>query len=500
MSDRQHLIHKAVGSLKWSAMIEIVTRTAQPLITIILANLLVPEDFGIVGTALIVISFCRMFLDAGLGKALVQTNLPAAQAANSVFWINITIGFLVYAIIFLSAPALSAFFNSPASEPVIQILGLQVIILSFTAVQEFLFVRNMGFRDLFWAKLAMALTPGLFSIPMAGFGMGVWALVAGTLVGSVMNMLILWYKSSWRPSFAFDPVIARQLFRFGIWIVLEGFGIWLIGWGDQLLVGRYLSVRSLGVYQLGWAISYVLFGLIMSPLLRVLYSAFSRLQDQGQQLESVFHKVTQIITALVIPTAIGLLMTAPEIVRPVFGDKWQGLGFVLSSFAVLHGTGALVAANAELYRSVGRPDINTKLLVIQLVYYLPVYLVSIQFGLKTFVVARTLLAVISLPLHVFFIVRILGYSPFYLWRDGKRAAEAGLLMMGFLCCLKIAIFLLGLPSSDWIKMPLLVIPGAAVYLGALWLLDSVFCRNTIALLRKAMGGVQDSLSSVETTE
>ena len=217
VSTQANITHKATASLKWSAMMEIVSRTAQPLVLIVLARLLVPEDFGVVGTAMIVISLSTTFLDAGLGKALVQTNAPVEKGANVVFWTNITLGAMLYAAIFLSSPFMADFFNSPASAPVLRVLGIQVIILSLTSVQQFLFMRDLNFRQLFWAKLVMTLTPACFSIPMASLGMGVWALVTGTLVGSFLNMFILWLRSPWRPSFSFDIAIARQLFLFGFW-------------------------------------------------------------------------------------------------------------------------------------------------------------------------------------------------------------------------------------------------------------------------------------------
>lgn len=500
MNEQQRLVHKAVGSLKWSAMMEIVSRTAQPVVVIVLAKLLVPEDFGIVGTAMIVISFSRMFLDAGLGKALVQTNLVAGNAANVVFWTNITLGGLIYVVIFVSAPALAGFFNSSASGPVIRVLGLQLIILSLTSVQEFLFIRNMGFRDLFWAKLAMAAMPGLFSIPLASFGFGVWALVAGTLVGSFVNMLILWSKSPWRPSFSYDLAIARQLFRFGFWIVLEGLGIWLIGWGDQLLVGRFLSVAELGVYRVGWYISTVLFGLTFNPLLPVMYSTFSRLQEDREELKRMFHKIVRIMITFILPIAVGVPLIAPELTDMVFGDKWEGLGFVLAFLTLLGGAGAVVAANPELYRSVGRPDVNTKVLVFTLAFYLPAYLIAVQYGLTTFVVVRTLLAFFALPVHVFFVVRIFGFSPVYLWRDGRKPINAGILMLLAVFCLKKTMYYVEFPSSELLKVLALVLVGAATYSVVLWYSDKEFCRSVVSLFQRAIRGTKGPLSPAEAAK
>ena len=193
------VINSAVLSAKWSALAEFVTKTIPPAIFIILALLLTPEDFGLVATAMIFISFCQVFCEAGLGKALIQTNEPPEKAADIAFWSNLILSFLVYILIFIASPWLAHFFNSPETRPVLRILGLQIIINSFAGVQQALFLRDFKFRPLFWIRLLTTLLPGLISIPMAYLGYGVWALVTGSLLGSMTTMIMLWHKSPWRP-------------------------------------------------------------------------------------------------------------------------------------------------------------------------------------------------------------------------------------------------------------------------------------------------------------
>jgi len=232
---------KATRSLKWSALTEIVSRTASPIVLVVLARLLTPDDFGVVATSMIAISLSQMFWDAGLSKALVQTQEPLDEASNVVFWTNTFLGVLVYLVLLLSAPLIATFFHSPASGPVLRVLGLQIIIGSLTSVQQALFIRDLDFRGLFWIKLLTAFFPGLFSIPMAFFGYGVWALVAGSIAGQLLNLLLLWNYSSWRPKFQYNVPCARKMLCFGLWVMAEAFGGWLIMWGDGLVVGKYLG-------------------------------------------------------------------------------------------------------------------------------------------------------------------------------------------------------------------------------------------------------------------
>ena len=131
MSTHKEVTQKAVHSFKWSILTEIVSRTALPIIFVILARLLTPDDFGVVATAMIAISFAQIFWDAGLSKALIQSEETPEDAAHVVFWTNIFLGVLIYFTLFISAPAIALFFNSPSSSPVLRVLGLQIVIASF---------------------------------------------------------------------------------------------------------------------------------------------------------------------------------------------------------------------------------------------------------------------------------------------------------------------------------------------------------------------------------
>jgi len=465
---------------------EVVSRTAQPIIFVVLARLLTPNDFGVLATAMISISFAQMFWDAGLSKALIQTKEAPDEAAHVVFWTNIALGLLIYLLLFISAPAIAIFFNSPASGPVLQILGLQIIIASFSSVQQALFVRDLDFRGLFWIKLLTAFLPGLFSIPLALFGYGVWALVAGSLAGQIINCCLLWHRSIWRPKFIYSKILAGKLFSFGFWVILESLGAWLIVWGDSLIVGRFLGVHDLGVYQTGWMIVTIVFGLILNPFLPVLYPTFSRLQNDIPALKNIFHRVNRIVIALALPMSVGLLLVGPEIAALLFGPKWQGLGFVLGVLGFMNGMGWLVGINAELYRAMGRPDINTKLMFLTLLYYLPAYYIAAQSNLETFTITRMVVALIATPIHIYLCTRMLRVSPFYLWQEGKHMMLSVMAMAIGISMLKWGILPLIEITHVFLSLGTLICAGCIIYLGCLWLLDRSFILQTKNLFKKAV--------------
>jgi len=483
------IVTRAASSVKWSALTEVVSRTAQPIIFVILARLLSPDDYGVVATASIAITFSQMFWDAGLSKALIQTKEAVVEAADVVFWTNVALGVALYLALFAGASWIAEFFKSPASAPVLRVLALQVLIGSFTSVQQAIFVRDLNFRSLFWIRLATAFATGLVSIPLAFFGRGVWALVAGSLVGQTINLVLLWRKSPWRPRLRYNRDLARRLFRFGFWVVLESVGAWLITWGDNLIVGRFLGMHDLGLYRTGSLLVTILFGLALSPVLPILFPTFSRLQDDRLALAATFHKVNRMIIALTLPMGIGLLLVGTQMTDALFGQKWNGLGLVVAVMGLKEGAGWLVALNGELYRAMGRPDVNTKLLCVIVLYYLPAFFLASHYGLTAFTWTRFFVALVSTPIHIFVCVRMLRVSPFYLWEQGKPLFLAGLTMLLAVTAAKQALGLFRV--QPWVPLLALVPVGVLSYGAMIWLLDRPFVLQTKRLVTRAASFVGD---------
>jgi O-antigen/teichoic acid export membrane protein len=472
---------KATRSVKWSALMELVSRSASPILFIVLARLLTPEVFGIFSVALIVTNFSQILWEAGLSRALVQTKEKPEDAANVVFWLNAALAIVTYGLIWVLAPAIAVFFSTPDAVPVLRVLGIQVLLLSLTATHQALFTRALDFRPLFWIKLLTAFVPAALAIPLALLGYGVWALVAGTLAASGLSLLLFWRAHPWRPGLHFDHGLARRMMVFGLWVTGEGLAGWFFLWGDNLLVGRYLGPESLGVYTVGWSVVAAVFGLALRPFLPVLYPTFSRMQDDPEALARTFARANRVVIAVALPIGVGLLITAPQLVPLLFGTKWSGLGFVVALIGFMHAGTWLVGINAEAYRAIGRPDVTTSIMFVSALLYLPVYLIAAPHGLEVFTYARVGVALlVGIPVHVYAIVRLLGFSPLYLWRQGRSMLLATLVMAAVITPLTRA-----LPAEGALAALLtaaLVGLGAAVYMVGLWIFDRDFMRQTSATL------------------
>ena len=382
---------------------ELASRAIQPLIFVILARLLTPDAYGVMAAAIMVISFTQVFWEAGLSKALIQRRGEIEAAANVAFWLNITLGMLISGVLFaFSEPIALLLFKDGRVTNVLRVMTLQIFLGSLASVHTALLQKEMRFNLLFWVRMATVAVPGFFSIPLAYYGLSYWALVAGTLVGQAAQVVVLWRVSNWRPQLLFDRSIAKTLAKFGSWVGLTGLLSWFYVWADSLFVGSYLGTYELGLYRTGNQFVTMIFGFLFAPILPVLYSHFSGIQSDIHKLREVMFKVLRIITFIAIPLAFILYAIQEPLSNLVFGEKWEGISFVLGVMALMQAYSWVVGANGEIYRAIGKPSYETIVTLICLGVYLAGYFISIQYGFRAFVITRFWLAFLAMFLHIGF--------------------------------------------------------------------------------------------------
>jgi O-antigen/teichoic acid export membrane protein len=388
-------------AIKWSFLSEIASKAVQPLVFVILARLLTPEDYGVVASATMVISFSQVFWEAGMGKAIIQYQGDRKAAANVAFWVNNALGIVVAGILVaISGVVADKIFQDARVAPVLQVMAVQVFLSASASIHTALLQKDLNFKSLFWVRMATVAIPGLFSIPLAWYGMGYWALVAGTLAGQTMQVAMLWKMSPWKPELSFDVSIARRLVRFGGWVALSGLLGWFYVWADSLIVGIYLGPRDLGLYRIGNGIVSMIYGSLFAPLMPILYSYISFIDNKFEsQIIKSFSQFIGLITFISIPLSFIIFLSGDQIQFFILGEKWLGAGLAISVLALAQGFGWIVYPNVEFYRGLGRPDLETKIMILTLFLYLPVYIFSASIGLATFLWARLALVLIAILAH-----------------------------------------------------------------------------------------------------
>jgi len=401
----------ALHAFKWSALGEAASKAIGPIIFIVLARILLPDDFGVVAAATVIISFSQVIWDAGLAKALIQRQGQIDASATVVFWLNVVLGIVVAVLLVAVAPLIAGFFGDERITVVVRVLAFQIPLSAVASVHTALLQKELQFKKLFYIRLLTTVLPGAASIPMAVSGLGYWALIAGVLVGQVTQTTVLWLTNAWRPTFSFDRLLARELLLFGRWVMLSAVIGWFYAWMDAIVVGHYLGSHDMGIYRTGNTLVTMVFGLAFAPMLPVLYSLFSRAQDDVPKLRNALMFVARAIAMVSLPVAVLLFSLQHQIASLIFGPEWTGIAFVIGVLALTHGMTWIVGANGEVYRAVGLPQAETWAMSVTMLPYLIGYLIAIRYGLASFAVARLALAVVGTAIQIWVAFKVLRIPP-----------------------------------------------------------------------------------------
>ena len=395
-------------ALKWSFLSELAVKAIQPMVFIVLARLLTPEDFGVMTAAMMVIAFSQIFWEAGMGKALIQRQTQIEEAANAAFMINIGLGVVIACLLYLFAqPIAQIFFQDDRVTAVLQVMTLQVLLGALGSVHTALLQKEMGFKKLFWVRVSTVALPGLASIPLALNDWGYWALVTGTLVGQLAQVMMLWWLSHWRPGLTRDIYVTKDLARFALWVGSTGFMVWFYTWVDALIVGMYLGAHELGLFRIGNQFSTMIFGTLLGSIAPVLYSHFVQFDQNKLRMRIASIKVMKTLTLISIPIGIMLFQLSAPIGSAILGDKWHGVGLVIGLMALVHGYAWVVGMSGEIYRAMNKPSYESIMAGSTMFIYIAAYFYSIQYGLDVFLWTRLGLCLLGLVVHLMFLRKLL---------------------------------------------------------------------------------------------
>jgi len=391
-----------IRALKWSFLAELASKAIAPVVFIVLARLLTPEDFGVMSAAMMVIAFSQIFWEAGMGKALIQRQTDIEDATNVAFWTNLGLGILISVLLFWGArPIAQTFFQDERVTAVLQVMTLQILLGALSSVQTALLQKQMGFKELFWVRLMTVALPGVASIPLAWNGMGYWALVAGALVGQAAQLVVLWRMSDWRPAMRFVFAVAKPMAKFGAWVGASGLLAWFYIWADSLVVGAYMSSHDLGLYKTGNQFVAMVYALAFAPITPVLYSRLSQAGVDKKSIEEKLAAMMNLMTISSVPIAFIVFSVRDQFESFIFGSAWAGIGTVIGFMVFVQGYSYVTSMNVECYRAAGFPEYEALATILPVPFYLAVYLIAASQGLDFFLAARLLVVLfVATPINL----------------------------------------------------------------------------------------------------
>lgn len=400
---------QAVQSGIWVAAINVADRILQLLKIVILARLLSPGAFGLLGIALLTIAALRQFSKLGFDKALIQHEDDDVDAYLNTAWVmKIIRGFGIAVVAFLVAPYLAMFFGEPQAKPIIRIVGLSPLILSLQNPAVMYFQKNLNFHKEFAYQVGGRFVDFTAAVIIALIFRSVWALVAGIVAMNFVKFVISYSIHEYRPNIEFNLAYGKEMFGFGKWLLVSAILSFLYGQGDDAFIGWFFAASSLGVYQLAYRFSNAPATEITHVISRVAFPALSKVQNDTKKLREGFRRAVQLSVTVAFPMAAGIAAVAPQFVPVVLGDQWRPAIPVIQVLAVWGGIRAFGANVGPVYKATGQPDIEARIQALKvIIIIIIIYPAAEWFGLIGVASVIVMSSFIPFPIHLYYISSII---------------------------------------------------------------------------------------------
>lgn len=357
-----------ISSLFWKFMERAGVQVMQFVVSIVLARLLAPEEFGLIAMVMIVIAIADVFVQSGLGIALIRKKEVDDLDFSSVFYASLTIAATAYTIVFISAPFISEFFGQSGLTPVIRVLTLTLFIGVFNSIQNAYVARHMMFKKLFIRGLCATIPSGALGIFLAYQGLGVWALVCQQLANASLSVLAMWVTVPWRPHLQFSMTRLKDLFSFGWKLLVSTLMDNIYDKIRALVIGKMFSSAALAFNDRGDQFPKLLITNINNSISAVLLPTLSAYQDDKPQLKKMTRRSIVTSAFVLIPMMTGLAMLAHPLVLILLGEKWLPCVPFIQAYCFTYALYPIHSANLSAINAMGRSDIFLKLEIIKKIY------------------------------------------------------------------------------------------------------------------------------------
>ena len=369
-----------ISGIGWTTVSKLVSQPLQIVVTIILARLLTPEDFGLLGMVVVFTGFATIFSGAGFGPALIQSAEIEERHLSSVFWLGMIVGACLFAITIAAAPWIAAFYDEPQLEPLSTVIAFNFMIVPFTIVPAALMRRSMRFKLLTFVNITAIVLSGGTAIIFALAGFGVWTLVWKALLSTACTAFGLWILVNWKPRFVFQRKALRELLNFsGNLLGFRTFNYWTQN-ADNLLIGKLVGSAGLGIYTRAYGILLLPVRHFASVVGQVMFPALSRIQSDKKRVKRAFLRANRGIALVTVPMMLGLFVIAEPFVLATFGPKWEAVIPVLRILCLIGIIQPSATTVSWLYLSQGRADWQFRWGIGSGIFYLCCFIVGVQWG------------------------------------------------------------------------------------------------------------------------
>lgn len=428
------------------------------IVSIVLARLLAPEDYGVIALVTVFTTILQVFIDSGLGTALIQKKNADDLDFSSVFYFNLIVCLALYGIMFCAAPFIARFYNNPIYVPLVRVLSLTLIISGVKGIQQSYVSKHMLFKRFFFSTLGGTLVSAIAGIALAYVGFGVWALVAQYLCNTAIDTMILWITVPWRPKFIFSWSRLKSLLSYGWKLLVSALLDTVYSNLRSLLIGKIYSSADLAYYNQGDKFPVVIVSNINASIDSVLLPTLSDVQDNHIAVKNMTRRAIMTSIYIMAPLLMGLAFCAEPVVRLVLTDKWLPCVPYLRIFCVTYMFWPIHTANLNAIKAMGRSDLFLKLEIAKKVVGMILLLVTMRISVIAMAYSMIVSSISSQIINSYPNWKLLGYSYLEQLRDILPSILLAVVMGG---CVSLFSFLpLGNLTTLLLQIPL----GGAIYL------------------------------------
>ncbi|MGQ9730140.1 MAG: lipopolysaccharide biosynthesis protein [Candidatus Zipacnadales bacterium] len=417
METPHDLTGKTVSGVVWIGATQFARNLVSLVSTAILARLLTPEDFGLVGMATVVTNFAGMFSNFGLSEAAIQRRQLTAEQSSNLFWLNVGTGLVLAVIVAAISPLAAAFYRQPEVAPLTAVVGLSLFLLGMAAQPNALLLRAMRFRAVSLVQLVAVVFANGGAIGVAALGGGVWALIFQIVAHPLAQAITVWLVLPWRPQWFRRRTGTASLVAFGGKFTL----IRAIQAGatnvDAALIGRLSDASALGYYSRAMQLLRWPLATIVGALEGVVVSPLARLQDEPHRLASAYTRAVRMLAAIAMPVIAALAVYAPEVVLLVYGPQWQPTILIFRVLCIASAWWVLFTTVEWLFTATGQMDAFLRWASVQSGTFVVCFAVGARYGVIGVAVGFAAATSLTTPFGLWYMCRTSGMSASRMWRD-----------------------------------------------------------------------------------
>lgn len=408
MSDS--LKSKTVKGAVWSSIERFSVQGIQFLVMIMMARILTPADYGLVGMLTIFLAISQSFIDSGFSQALIRKQDRSEIDNSTVFYFNIGVGITLYLILFFCAPLISEFYKEPKLTPITRAVGLSIVLNSLAVVQRALYTININFKTQAKATLIGAISSGIVGIWMAYHGFGVWAIVTQQLTNLGLVTLCLWLFSKWRPILAFSKSSFKELFGFGSKLLASGLLNTIYNNLYLIVIGKFFRASDLGYYTRAHQFANFASSNIAGILQRVSYPVLCTIQDDDMRLTNVYRRLLRISAYIIFPLMMIIAAIAQPMVITILTEKWIFAATLLVPLCFSQMWFPIHAINLNLLQVKGRSDLFLRLEIIKKIVGVSIICITIPMGIIAMCWGLVVDSIIALIINTYYTGKLIHHG------------------------------------------------------------------------------------------